>query len=132
MWNMDAIRELAVCHLSAAPTNPIDRILLGKEYSVPLWLRLGYLHVVLRPAPISFEEGEKMGWRTAIRLCHLREDIASNPIKWVQKGYSNIIESEFEDELRDVTRVYESYGTRGSSVPAIPDGSELHAASTSA
>lgn len=111
MWNMDAIRELAVIQLSTAPTDPIVRIVLGKTYSVPLWLRLGYLHVVLRPSPISFEEGEKIGWQTAIRLCHLREDAASNPTKWVEKGYSNIIEDEFEDELREVTRVYESYGT---------------------
>lgn len=106
---MDAIRELAIIQLSTTPSDAIARITLGKAYSVPLWLRLGYLHLILRPAPLSFEEGEKIGWRTAIRLCHLREDAANNPTKWVEKGYSNTVESAFEDELREVTRVYESY-----------------------
>jgi hypothetical protein len=110
MWNMDAIRELAILQLSTARADPIARIVLGKAYNVPLWLRLGYLQAVLRPAPISFKEGETIGWQTAIRLCHLREDVATNPAKWVQKGHSNMIETEFEDELREVTMVYESYG----------------------
>jgi hypothetical protein len=109
MWNMDAIRELAIIQLSTTPSDPVARITLGKAYNVPLWLRLGYLHLILRQAPLSFEEGEKIGWRTAIQLCHLREDAANNPAKWVEKGYNNTVESAFEDELREVTRVYESY-----------------------
>lgn len=51
----------------------VDKIVLGKMYSVANGLFDGYNELVKRETTISAEEGERLGGNIVARLCRLRE-----------------------------------------------------------
>ncbi|KAK0212377.1 hypothetical protein DFS33DRAFT_21679 [Desarmillaria ectypa] len=75
MWHLSDIRQLAIKHLQQDPKlDPVERVVLAKSYSVSSWLRLGYLSLVKRAQPLSVDEAEQIGFKSAIQIFQLRED----------------------------------------------------------
>jgi hypothetical protein len=113
MWNFEDIRKLAIGKLTKQSVEPIERILLARAYSVPKWLRAGYIALVERREALSLEEAERIGYSAAVRLFHVRERMRKNePVKSTFGGVHqdvnvnydapSAIEREFEAELREV------------------------------
>ncbi|KAK0241277.1 hypothetical protein EDD85DRAFT_934305 [Armillaria nabsnona] len=48
-------------------------IVLGRKYSVAQWVSSGYEELASRVESVSLEEGERVGWSTALRIEHIRE-----------------------------------------------------------
>ncbi|OJT15055.1 hypothetical protein TRAPUB_8386 [Trametes pubescens] len=65
-----AIRELTARRASL-PT--IDTIVLAKEYDIPSWLGPAYAELVRRLTPLSDDDAEHLGARTAAQVARARE-----------------------------------------------------------
>ncbi|KAK0486309.1 hypothetical protein IW261DRAFT_791106 [Armillaria novae-zelandiae] len=75
MWHLSDIRQLAIKHLQQDATlDAVEQVVLAKAYSVSSWLRTGYLSLVKRMQPLSVEEAEQIGYRSAIQIYQMRED----------------------------------------------------------
>lgn len=75
MWHFSDIRQLAIKHLQQdASLDAVEQVIFAKDFSVSSWLRTGYLGLVKRTQPLSVEEAEQIGWRSAIQIFQVRED----------------------------------------------------------
>ncbi|KAK0486271.1 hypothetical protein IW261DRAFT_1454674 [Armillaria novae-zelandiae] len=74
LWRM-TVRKSAIKHLTTniSQISPADRIVLGRKYSVAGWISSGYEELTSRLEAVSLEEGERVGWSTALRIEHIRE-----------------------------------------------------------
>ncbi len=53
--------------------DPVDRVILGRKYSVTQWLSSGFIDLVHRVEMVSEEEAEKIGLETALQIQRVRE-----------------------------------------------------------
>ena len=74
LWGFSGLREKAISQLSASTMGPVSWVELARKYQVKEWLITGYRDLVKRPANISMEESERLGWRTTVQLYQLREE----------------------------------------------------------
>ncbi|KAK7024965.1 hypothetical protein R3P38DRAFT_3193884 [Favolaschia claudopus] len=90
MWRFIDARKLAIRQLQdRAGIDPIERILLARQYDVAPWLRT-----------ISRDEAAKIGWQTAFFLGQLREKAATRYIHYyVNSSPSYTINASEFDEL---------------------------------
>ncbi|KAF6747343.1 hypothetical protein DFP72DRAFT_1075378 [Ephemerocybe angulata] len=74
-WLFNGFREMAIEKLSPLTgMDSIEKVRIGKEFCVEPWLLSGYRELVNRDASITVDEAGKLGWKSAFRLCGLRED----------------------------------------------------------
>ena len=74
LWGFSCLREKAIGQLSTSTMFPVSWVELARKYQVKEWLIAGYRELVKRPASISMEESERLGWRTTVQLYQLREE----------------------------------------------------------
>ena len=88
MWQMNDIRSRAIAELSSCAT-PTAKIVYGRAYDHPRWLRDGYLALCLRSKPLTVEEVEGLSLKEIIGVAKARERIRSRVLfsscetKWV-------------------------------------------------
>ncbi|KAF7986994.1 hypothetical protein HWV62_71 [Athelia sp. TMB] len=70
-WGFASIRLLAIDRLATAP--PVDRIVLGRRYGIAAWLPGAYEAVCTRDAPLTVEEGIKLGVEDVVRIAAARQ-----------------------------------------------------------
>jgi hypothetical protein len=100
-WYFLNIRDLAIKQLSnRTDIGSVDRILLARQYDVPAWLRMGITELAQRQEGISREDAEKIGWETALQLCHVREVTLSSYSSWSYLQYADV-EGTFGEEFRE-------------------------------
>ncbi|CAA7260425.1 unnamed protein product [Cyclocybe aegerita] len=75
MWYCLALRQSAVDALGPLLDDPMQKILLGREYFVVQWVQDGYRALVLRHETISDEEitEEGLGYPAGTKLLRMRE-----------------------------------------------------------
>ncbi|THU77833.1 hypothetical protein K435DRAFT_595972, partial [Dendrothele bispora CBS 962.96] len=74
LWRFLDFRRLAIDKLSSrSMTHASDRVVLGKQYYVYIWLRSGYVDLVKQSQELSMEDVEKIGHLTAVQILRLRE-----------------------------------------------------------
>ena len=73
LWIFKGLRAGAVSRLTGMMTDPIEEVLLGRQYSVPQWLRSGYGTLVNRSVILSLEEARLLNFQTAFLVCQARE-----------------------------------------------------------
>ncbi|PBK86911.1 hypothetical protein ARMGADRAFT_1086017 [Armillaria gallica] len=76
LWRM-SVRKTAMERLTSrlSQISPVDRILLGRRYSVAHWISSGYEELASREGVVSLEEAERVGLGTALRIEHIRESL---------------------------------------------------------
>jgi hypothetical protein len=74
MWDFFEVRKLAIEELPTVVVNPVTKILLARQYSLPKLLFTGYKELVQRTEPIKIGEAEQLGWDTAILIFQIREE----------------------------------------------------------
>ncbi|KAK0494878.1 hypothetical protein EDD18DRAFT_1172831 [Armillaria luteobubalina] len=74
LWRM-SVRKTAIERLTSrlSQISPIDRIILGRRYSVTSWISSGYEELASRAGVVSLEDAERIGLGTALRIEHIRE-----------------------------------------------------------
>lgn len=72
LWRLADTRNLAISHLTTLllKVDPVDRIILGRKYSVAQWFSSGYVDLVHRV--VSVEEAGKIGLETALGIRRTR------------------------------------------------------------
>ncbi|KZP11873.1 hypothetical protein FIBSPDRAFT_1050506 [Athelia psychrophila] len=71
-WDFTNIKLLAIDHLTENAT-PIDKIVLGRRYSITDWLPGAYEAVCTRADPLNLEEGMKLGVEDTVRISAARQ-----------------------------------------------------------
>ena len=109
MWGFQEIRNLAIQRLSGLLNGfSIKKISLGKEYRVQKWIREGCRELIQREGKLSEVEANELGFETAWRIGHLREETTlrctHNYGAANGRNFSNLeslIGSVFDDQLKD-------------------------------
>ncbi|KZP04073.1 hypothetical protein FIBSPDRAFT_767982, partial [Athelia psychrophila] len=71
-WDFTNIKFLAIGNLTATAT-VIDKIVLGRRYSITDWLPGAYEAVCTRADPLNLEEGMKLGVEDTVRTSAARQ-----------------------------------------------------------
>ncbi|KAF7973594.1 hypothetical protein HWV62_14890 [Athelia sp. TMB] len=71
-WGFESIKCLAIENLTET-AGPVDKIVLGREYSIDEWLPTAYEAVCTRADSLTMEEGTKLGLETALRISAIRQ-----------------------------------------------------------
>ncbi|VDB94153.1 unnamed protein product [Peniophora sp. CBMAI 1063] len=79
MWNLESLRAKAITSASneltaSGESSIIDKIVLGKQYSVSRWLLEGYEALAKRDARLTPGERDQLGPESASRVWDLREE----------------------------------------------------------
>ena len=102
---MEDARKIIIKKLGSK-LSPVEKISLGKSYSVVDWVLDGLEKLAKRSEPISVEEGEILGSNILARLCQIREKrYRSNDESGTQYDYKGKIRVHFAKELEDAKRI---------------------------
>ncbi|KAK0494875.1 hypothetical protein EDD18DRAFT_1255532 [Armillaria luteobubalina] len=76
LWRM-TMRKAAIEHLTSklSEISPVDRVLLGRKYSVANFISSGYEELASRVGIVSLEDSERIGLGTALKIQHIRESL---------------------------------------------------------
>ena len=73
-WGIARVERLCIRELQDLEIDPVDKIELYQEFKLSAnYLRKSFAALVMRPLPLSVEEGERLGLPTTIRLFEARE-----------------------------------------------------------
>ncbi|KDQ56434.1 hypothetical protein JAAARDRAFT_132540, partial [Jaapia argillacea MUCL 33604] len=72
MWNFALIRELAIEQPSEV-ASPVDKVVLGRQYTVTQWLVPAFVDLAKRDTPLNLGEGRRLGMEDAILLGQIVE-----------------------------------------------------------
>jgi len=72
-WNFKSIKALAIRQLSPIASS-IDKIVLGRKHDIHEWLGDAYRDVCVRPDPLTYEEGMRLGMGDVIDISAIRHD----------------------------------------------------------
>ncbi|KAJ6456084.1 hypothetical protein C8R45DRAFT_580958 [Mycena sanguinolenta] len=104
-WCFLEIRDLAIKQISdRSDFTLVERIVLGRQYEIAVWIRYGYENLLHRPwGGILPEEAKQIGWETTFQICAAREKWLST--RGTKNGWSycmqNIdVEDFFGEEIR--------------------------------
>ncbi|KAF6761096.1 hypothetical protein DFP72DRAFT_1165589 [Ephemerocybe angulata] len=75
LWHFLDLRKLAIQHLDSQMGDPIELVVVGRAEFVPRWVMKGYEALVFKPGPITEEESDLIGDRTAVRLYIIRHTL---------------------------------------------------------
>ncbi|TFK26263.1 hypothetical protein FA15DRAFT_654439 [Coprinopsis marcescibilis] len=74
LWYFKGIRKLAIEQLDSFNLGPVERVCLGKQYNVSMWLLNGYDELVKRGAIIAMDDAKKIGLESAVQLYICRQE----------------------------------------------------------
>ncbi|KAK0486338.1 hypothetical protein IW261DRAFT_1559742 [Armillaria novae-zelandiae] len=122
LWRLADTRNIAISGLTTLlwKIDPVDRVILGRKYSVAPWLSSGFMDLVHRVEMVSKEEAEKIGLDTALQIQRVREEFLRTSYKLEQTNnryhyqgnatepsfdrdkVKSVVEKTFQKELEDV------------------------------
>ena len=70
-WNFESIKTLAITELVPIASS-VDKIVLGRQHHINDWLGEAYKSVCMRPDPLTYEEGVKLGMEDVIKVSAIR------------------------------------------------------------
>ncbi|KDQ59110.1 hypothetical protein JAAARDRAFT_33840 [Jaapia argillacea MUCL 33604] len=81
-WGYESIRSLAIREIFPL-SSPIDKIVLGRKYDIPDWLRDAYVAVCERREPISLEEAMRLGLEEVVKISKARHELRDRRAEFV-------------------------------------------------
>ncbi|KAF8627644.1 hypothetical protein AX15_004338 [Amanita polypyramis BW_CC] len=73
-WGFDSLRKRAVSEIDNL-ASPVDRVVLGHEYSISEFLLPAYLALCQSSIPLSEEEGDRLGMKNVINIYRVRHEL---------------------------------------------------------
>ena len=92
IWHFIDARNFAIKKLRPL-INSVGRVVLGREFYVSSWVKIGLQRLAARSRTIEDDEAEKLSFYTAIKLLRIRERRRSKP------EIFDLVAEVFEDEL---------------------------------
>ncbi|KAI6139541.1 hypothetical protein BKA82DRAFT_4223017 [Pisolithus tinctorius] len=71
----DLDRDQWISVLKLSTMWEFDKVVLALQYNIREWLLPAFLALAKRPAPISIEEGRRIGFENALKLASVREKL---------------------------------------------------------
>jgi NACalpha-BTF3-like transcription factor len=102
-FGFDEIKRLAVKALendSLAKLEPVDKIILARQFEVSDWLRPAYMKLCQRSKPLSTTEAGKLGAETAALVAQVREMYRDSQAYAETKNAHNFVASEISSPAR--------------------------------
>ena len=100
LWAFAELRDKVADELSMTDINPVEMIMLAREYKVEILLVQGYVGLTTRNEGPSVEEAKRLGNKTTVRLYGRRE------LYWKHKQSCTDLDGDiremFEEELNDI------------------------------
>ncbi|KAI5996619.1 hypothetical protein F5J12DRAFT_725567, partial [Pisolithus orientalis] len=77
MWEFTGLRNAAIRYLDhpLRPLDPISKAELALQYNIEKWLLPALLVLARRSAPISIEEGRRIGFEDALKLASVEDSL---------------------------------------------------------
>ncbi|KAK7024956.1 hypothetical protein R3P38DRAFT_1055634 [Favolaschia claudopus] len=103
-WRFLDVRRLAIQQLHTRPDlGGVERVMLGRQYGIVSFIRIGYVVLVRRTEVLSTEEAQEIGWDTAFHLSQLREKAAKSTVSPQE------VVATFEEELKSAQSASAAY-----------------------
>ncbi|KAL1744811.1 hypothetical protein HDZ31DRAFT_37742 [Schizophyllum fasciatum] len=77
LWKVDVLRSLAISSLEPLALT-VDKLVLGERYGIEGWAKAAYKDLCLRRAPLSKEEGRKLGVDAVVRINEMKYAMMEN------------------------------------------------------
>lgn len=103
MWNLTTIRRLAIGAMTPLLVDPVQKIVLARNYDVDEWLLPGLNRLVQRAESLSLNDFHKLGPDIVIAVAAIREGY---------QGRRGETTNDFTDKLRDSLQI-------GPTVPGV-------------
>ncbi|TFK62963.1 hypothetical protein BDN72DRAFT_341457 [Pluteus cervinus] len=71
-----SVRKLAINQMTPL-TSAVDKVVLGHKYDISEWVSEGYIALCQREAPISAEEGHRLGVEDVVHISNIRFQLVS-------------------------------------------------------
>ncbi|KAF5317143.1 hypothetical protein D9611_003716 [Ephemerocybe angulata] len=105
LWHFLDLRKLAIEHLDPQMGDPIELIVVGRAECVPRWVMTGYEALVFKPGPITEEESDGIGDRTAVRLYIIRHTLRDpEGLLGMGANINGLIRERFREEMDALER----------------------------
>lgn len=76
-WKIDPLFKLAVQKVEPL-LSPVDKLVLGNKYDIDGWAKAAYEELCLRRAPLSKEEGRKLGVDAVVKINEMKFALMEN------------------------------------------------------
>ncbi|RXW20425.1 hypothetical protein EST38_g5410, partial [Candolleomyces aberdarensis] len=105
-WHFNEFRKRAITALSTEFKlgRPVDKVALGLEYNVSLWLKDGYFELVTRKEVMTVDDAGRIRWQSAIKLYAIRDAWNTTMVK-NEDVLKRTIHEHFEDDLQAMYNV---------------------------
>jgi len=101
-WKFAKLRRKALVNLTRLKIDPVERVILARNYKVESWMVNAYTQLVMRDAGLSMKEARILGYDTAFQLCEKREESFRRSLS--QCGSSIPILDKLEGKIVDMAR----------------------------
>ncbi|KIM91607.1 hypothetical protein PILCRDRAFT_810890 [Piloderma croceum F 1598] len=99
LWTFRELRREAVDELSQMTIDPVDKVMLARDYRVEAWLMEGYTELIKRPGALSSSEKKSLGHETTVLLYEQREKALTRTLQ--RFGYANVSFDGLDTEVRE-------------------------------
>ncbi|KAI5890073.1 uncharacterized protein SCHCODRAFT_01099699 [Schizophyllum commune H4-8] len=76
-WKIDVLRKLVIDKLAPLASS-VDKLVLGEKYGIEGWAKEAYKDLCLRRAPLSKEEGRRLGVDAVVRINEMKYALMEN------------------------------------------------------
>ncbi|KAM6502654.1 hypothetical protein JOM56_002631, partial [Amanita muscaria] len=74
-WGFNSLRSRAMSKIEQTLDSPIDMVTLGRQYGIPAFLLPGYAVLCQSTAPLSDEEGFRLGMEDVLKIYRIRHEL---------------------------------------------------------
>ncbi|KIL62454.1 hypothetical protein M378DRAFT_81169, partial [Amanita muscaria Koide BX008] len=74
-WGFNSLRSRAISKIKQTLDSPIDMVILGRQHGIPAFLLPGYAALCQSTAPLSYEEGLRLGMEDVVNIYRIRHEL---------------------------------------------------------
>ncbi|KAM6502718.1 hypothetical protein JOM56_002695, partial [Amanita muscaria] len=74
-WGFESLRARAISKIEKTVDSPIDMVTVGRQYGIPTFLLHGYAVLCQSTAPLSDEEGLRLGVEDVLKIYRIRHEL---------------------------------------------------------
>ncbi|KAM6502736.1 hypothetical protein JOM56_002713 [Amanita muscaria] len=99
-WGFNSLRSRAISKIEQTLDSPIDMVILGRQHGIPAFLLLGYAVLCQSTAPLSYEEGLRLGMEDVVNIYRIRHELYGSGITPVplEVAFTKVKEAGLGDE----------------------------------
>jgi len=77
MWQFGEIRKLSIRKMSQFAIDPVDKIVIARDYRVMEWFTNSLNDLARRKEPLELHDVDRLGWDYALKIAKVRESFTT-------------------------------------------------------